>query len=94
MDSAGNVYIGDATLNRIQVFSGSGTYITKWGSSGTGDGQFNEPYGMAFDSVGDLYVLDTGNNRVEKFTRPANRNHRHGDLGEAQVPLPVTQPVS
>jgi tripartite motif-containing protein 71 len=43
-------------------------YTTQWGSYGTGNGQFNNPNGIAVDSAGNVYVADTGNNRVQKFT--------------------------
>ena len=41
--------------------------VTKWGSKGTGDGQFNDPWGIAVDSSGNVYVTDTSNNCVQKF---------------------------
>jgi DNA-binding beta-propeller fold protein YncE len=44
------------------------TFIEKWGSFGTGPGQFNRPHDIAFDSRGDVYVTDRDNNRVQKFT--------------------------
>ena len=47
---------------------GAQTYLTQWGSSGTGNGQFNQPYGVATDAAGDVYVADAGNNRIQKFT--------------------------
>ena len=34
------------------------TFITKWGSSGSEDGQFNYPVGVAVDSSGNVYVAD------------------------------------
>jgi tripartite motif-containing protein 71 len=42
--------------------------ITKWGKYGTANGSFNQPYGLAADSAGNLYVADTGNNRIQKFS--------------------------
>src|SRR2546425_7485623 len=39
-----------------------------WGSLGSGDGQFNTPWGVAVDQVGNVYVADTDNHRVQKFT--------------------------
>jgi len=40
-----------------------------WGSYGsTGNGLFNGPEGIAIDSAGNVYVVDTGNNLVQKFT--------------------------
>jgi tripartite motif-containing protein 71 len=44
--------------------SGSG----KTGVSGTEDGQFQSPYGVAVDASGNIYVSDSSNNRVQKFT--------------------------
>ena len=38
------------------------------GAAGTGAGQFNLPLGVALDSSGNLFVADTGNNRVQKYT--------------------------
>ena len=38
------------------------------GQHGFGNGSFADPEGIAVDSTGDVYVADTGNNRVQKFT--------------------------
>ena len=43
-------------------------FVTKWGTEGTGDGQFLGPEGVAIDSSGNIYVTDPQNNRVSKFT--------------------------
>jgi DNA-binding beta-propeller fold protein YncE len=45
------------------------TYLTTWGSRGSGDGQFLNPTGITIDRFGVLYVVDTGNARVQKFNR-------------------------
>jgi len=51
-----------ASAAETHVFTGS------FGSEGSGAGQLNEPTGLAVDqSTGDVYVADTGNNRVDKF---------------------------
>ena len=42
------------------------TYITSWGSAGTGPGQFQPPFYVATDAAGQVYVFDTG--RVQIFT--------------------------
>ncbi len=67
-DAAGNVYAADTSNHRIQKFTGSGTFLTQWGSYGNGDGQFRQPHGVAVDASGDVYVADTGNHRIQKFT--------------------------
>jgi DNA-binding beta-propeller fold protein YncE len=43
------------------------TIVNTWGSPGSGNGQFNGPSGMDLDFKGNLYVVDTGNNRVQKL---------------------------
>ena len=53
--------------HRIQKFSSRGTFITKWGYEGSGDGQFNSPSGVAVDSTGNVYVVDHENWNVQKF---------------------------
>lgn len=58
----------------------SWTYSLKWGSSGSGNGQFGlgpneteDPAGVAVDqSTGDVYAVDQGNLRVEKFDAAGN----------------------
>lgn len=42
-------------------------FVTKWGSPGTGNGQFDFPHGVAVDGGGNVYVTDTVH-RVQKFT--------------------------
>jgi DNA-binding beta-propeller fold protein YncE len=61
------VYVADSDNNRIQKFSSDGTFITAWGSEGTGNGQFSSPYGIAIDSAGNVYVSEEGNDRIQVF---------------------------
>ena len=39
-----------------------------WGSHGTNPGEFNMPWGIHVDELGDVYVVDWRNERVQKFT--------------------------
>jgi hypothetical protein len=43
-------------------------FVLKWGSEGTGDGQFRYPFDVAIDSSGIVYVTDCYNDRIQKFT--------------------------
>jgi hypothetical protein len=39
-------------------------YLLQWGGSGTGDGQFSGPSGIAFDASGNVYVADRYDHRL------------------------------
>jgi DNA-binding beta-propeller fold protein YncE len=52
----------------MQKFDGDGTFLTKWGSQGTGDGQFLfSESGIGADVSGNVYVADSDNHRIQKF---------------------------
>jgi hypothetical protein len=44
-------------------------FITKWGSPGSGDGQFRTPYAVGANSSDNVYVADFLNHRIQKFTK-------------------------
>ena len=57
-------------------------FLSKWGSLGTGNGQFNGTAGIATDaSTGNVYVGDSDNNRVEKFDSNGKFITKWGSLG-------------
>lgn len=57
-----------AVNGRLQQFDESGRYLGGLDlGQGTGPGQSYAPHGLAFDSRGDLYVVDTFNHRIQKF---------------------------
>ena len=53
---------------RVQQFTSAGRYLRGFGEKqGSEPGQFLAPHGVALDSRGDLYVVDSFNHRVQKF---------------------------
>src|SRR3954468_20553113 len=44
------------------------TFVAKWGTPGSGPGQFQLPRAVAVDNTGNVYVVDVNNARVQKFT--------------------------
>ena len=76
-DSAGTVYIADTESQRVRKVTAAGV-ITVLAGNGvpgfSGDGgpavaaQFQDPSGVAVDSVGNVYIADMGNNRIRLVT--------------------------
>lgn len=66
--ASGDVYVADTGNDRVQRFTGSGEFISSWGSEGSGEGQFGFPVGIAVDASGNVYVADVGNGRVQVFS--------------------------
>ncbi len=65
-DREGRVWV--SSLNgRVQLYTSEGEYLTGIGSVGSSPGQFVTPHGMVVDNEGYLYVVDSGNHRVQKF---------------------------
>jgi len=51
----------------IATSATSADFKFAFGSQGSGDGQFENPTGIAVDSGGNIYVADTFNDRVQVF---------------------------
>ena len=60
---------------------GTYSFDFQWGSTGNGDGQFDEPRGVAIDSAGNVYVSDHKNNRIQKFDSSGNYLTQWGAFG-------------
>jgi trimeric autotransporter adhesin len=72
LDAAGNLYIADKGNNRVRMVSAGGTISTFAGSAtyALGDGgpatgaQLSAPASVALDAAGNVYISDTGHNRI------------------------------
>jgi 6-bladed beta-propeller len=49
-DAEGKLFVTDRDLANVQVFTGDGEFIMKWGSEGKGDGQLSKPESSIVDS--------------------------------------------
>jgi DNA-binding beta-propeller fold protein YncE len=88
IDGSDNLYVVDYYNNRVQKFDSNGAFLAKWGTfdfgPGAEAGKFYNPTGVAVDAEGNIYVTESGNNRVQKFG-PALDTF----IGEPPVLLPL-----
>ena len=82
-DKAGNIYVADGigTNNRIAKFDKDGRFISHWGSTGSGQGQFNGVKGLAIDAQGNVYAADAGNKRIQVFDANGKFLREFGNVG-------------
>ncbi len=66
-DRAGNHYVADPGNHRVQKFDPDRAFLTSWGSTGLGDGQFLHPYDIAVDAADRVYVIDDGRDDIQVF---------------------------
>jgi len=75
-DGAGNIYVSGSTRNAftnqydevINVFNRSGSFIRRWGVTGTSTGQFNSIPAIAVDRVNNyIYTYDDAQRKIQKF---------------------------
>jgi tripartite motif-containing protein 71 len=77
--------------NSYSIYAQS-SIVTRWGSFGTGDGQFSRPAGITEDlGSNTLYVVDRGNDRIQKFTTDGKFILKWGSsgTGDGQFHIPV-----
>ncbi len=61
--------VTDYSKEKMKSLSAGGYhFLTILASSGKGIGQYNSPFGIAVDVSGNVYVADTGNHRIQKFS--------------------------
>ena len=90
VDSAGNVYVADTRNEIIRKINSNGVVSTLAGLAGelgSDDGvgsnaRFGIPTGVATDSVGNVYVADSGNHTIRKITSNGAVSTLAGSAGE------------
>ena len=77
VDAKGNVYIGDTNNSRVRKVSRDGRITTFAGTNRPGfsgdrgpatSAQLSYPWGLAVDGKGNVYIADSGNDRVRKVS--------------------------
>lgn len=84
VDGAGTIWVVDNGLNRVTAYNSNRQWIGQFGSGGAGNGQFNNPVGIAVAPVtGNLLVADGNNNRVQEFRPNGEYIRQFGATGAA-----------
>ncbi len=66
-DGQGNIYVLDAHLHNLRVFSPTGKQLASVGRQGKGPGEFFLPVSLAVDRSRNVFVLDRGLGRISRF---------------------------
>ncbi|XP_065919710.1 E3 ubiquitin-protein ligase TRIM71-like [Dysidea avara] len=77
------IAVSDNNDHVVKKFTLQGDFLSKFGSSGSQDGQFNNPRGLAFNSKNLLYVVDSGNFRIQVFDYNNNFLFKFGHKGSS-----------
>ncbi len=86
----GSLYVADTENHRIQHLSQDGEVLHVWGSFGdvtqgnAPGGTFNQPWGIAVGPDGAVYVADTWNHRIQKFSSDGQLLKVWGYFGQAE----------
>jgi len=64
----GVLLLAACSKEKAETTSPQVEYLLEWGSTGKRDGEFDQPIGIAIDEEGFVYVSDSGNNRIQKFS--------------------------
>ena len=88
----GLLYVVDSVAHQVQVYETDGQFVRSWGgfcdleggASGC-PGQFKEPWGIAVAPDGTVYVADTWNHRIQRFSPEGEFLNAWGRFGQAMA---------
>jgi DNA-binding beta-propeller fold protein YncE len=77
------LYVSDTSANQIVAISADGKEQFRFGSRGTGKGQFNSPTDLFIDILGRVFVTDSLNARIQIFSPEGDFISGFGQAGDA-----------
>lgn len=96
-DSVDNLYVFDSGKHRVLKFDNAGNFLAEWGRHGSGEGEFNcfedrgTICGIVVDPQNNIYTVDKGNYRIQKFDSEGNFLIAWGNqgTGDGQFVRPI-----
>ena len=80
--SGGRLYVADILHHQVHVLDkASGKLLFKFGKPGSGEGELFHPTNIALGPDGDIYVVETSNFRVQRFTGEGKPVRTYGSVG-------------
>ena len=76
-----SLYSTDEHANSILMLSTSGETVGWWGEYGSAPGQLYGPSGITLDADENLWIVNSQNHRVQKFTRKGEYISGWGNFG-------------
>jgi DNA-binding beta-propeller fold protein YncE len=99
LDKYDNVYVTDPQSDpgcsqqpRVLKFDNEGKFITKWGSFGKGDGQFQDPEHLAVDSEGNVYISDRKRDDIQKFSPISETGEQSVNMSNTKISTKIETP--
>ncbi len=81
------IAVSDFKKDLVYFMDLEGRILSTLGGSGKGEGKFYGPRGLCFDSRGFLYVVDSGNHRIQKFDKKGRFILQFGKKGKYEGDL-------
>ena len=99
VDAKGNIWVADTNNNRVQRWqlpSWKSTYLEPFtfNGGGSGPGQLSAPIDTATDAAGNVWVSDSGHNRIQEFTSNGEFIQQFGAKGSANGLLNAPQGIA
>jgi tripartite motif-containing protein 71 len=80
--AGGAVYVTDTGHSRVREYDGARHTLSRtWGGPGGAAGEFSRPTYLAVAGTGDVYVSDSGNGRIQVFSRDGRHTLQWGKHG-------------
>ncbi|MBE7412863.1 MAG: 6-bladed beta-propeller [Leptospiraceae bacterium] len=83
------LFVSDFVSDRINILSDAGDFLFRFGSTGKTPGKFHGPAGISISPKGEVYVCDSGNSRIQKFSLEGNFLQEFGLAGKSKLSNPV-----